>query len=513
MWALLVGILLLSLIVYLKIAKIYNYWHERGIPYVKPLHYVFGNLTPALFRIKSFPKLIEDAYESFPNNRYVGFYQFTTPTLIIRDPELIKDITIKDFDSFPNHRQFIPASVDPLWGKNLFQMSTEEGWHGMRSTLSPSFTGSKMKILFNLMAECTAQFMDYFKSYNGEVDVEIKDVFTRFSNDVIGTCAFGIECNSLKQKDNEFYTMGKEATDLTGFKSLKFFGYGLNATLLKLFNIKIFNNKVGTFFRNIIKDTLDLRRQKNVVRPDMIHLLLEAAKKTNTYNGEENIKNTINGLSDEDITAHALVFFLAGFETVSTALCFVCYHLALNSDVQQRLYIEINETMDQSPKTTYESIMSMKYLDCVISETLRMNSPVPLMDRKCQKPYVIKSASPSEKPIKLDEGTIIWMPLRALQKDKKYFPNPEKFDPDRFAAENKSNINPFAYTPFGSGPRNCIGSRFALLEIKLMIVEILKHFEIVPNAKTEIPIIPSVHFLHGLPDKGLWLSFKPRILN
>ncbi|KAF5288530.1 hypothetical protein FQA39_LY15398 [Lamprigera yunnana] len=510
MWALLVGILLL-LIFYLKIVKIYNYWHEREIPYVKPLHYVFGNLTPALFRIKSFPKLIEDAYESFPNNRYVGFYQFTTPTLIIRDPELIKDITIKDFDSFPNHRQFIPASVDPLWGKNLFQMSTEDGWHGMRAILSPSFTGSKMKILFNLMEECAAQFMDYFKSYNGEVDVEIKDTFTRFANDIIGTCAFGIQCNSLKHRDNEFYMMGKEATDFSGFKSLKFFGYGFNSTLIKFFNVKVFSKKVSTFFRSTIEDTIELRRQKNVVRPDMIHLLLEAAKKMKNANTEEKRETFFNELSDEHIISSAINFLVAGFESVSTALSYLTYDLAVNPDVQKRLYDEINETLEPSQKTTYQSIMSMKYLDCVTSESLRIHSPVVVMDRKCVKPYTIKPVSPTEKPLHVDPGTIIWVPITAFHKDEKYFPNPKKFDPERFSDENKPNINPFAYFPFGSGPRNCIGSRFALLEIKMITVEILKNFEIITNAQTEIPLKHSPIHFNGIPSTGIWVTFKPRI--
>ncbi|KAF5288529.1 hypothetical protein FQA39_LY15397 [Lamprigera yunnana] len=454
--------------------------------------------------------IIEDAYKNYPNNRYVGFYQFMKPMLLIRDPELIKDITIKDFDAFPNHRQFIPTTADPLWGKNLFQITTEEGWHSMRATLSPSFTASKMKILFNLMEECAEQFVDYFESYKGEVVVELKDTFTRFANDIIGTCAFGIQCNSLKYRDNEFYVMGKEATDFSGIKSFKFFIYEISPMLMKLFDIKIFNNKVRTFFKKTIKETVDLRREKNIIRPDMIHLLLEAAKKMKNFSEDEKKKNIINELSDEDITAQALIFFVAGFDTVSTAMCYVTYDLATNPDVQRRLCEEITETLQQSSKITYESVTTMKYLDCVISESLRFNAPVSVIDRKCRKPYTIKPVNPGEKTIHLDPETILWIPVSALHHDDQYFPNPKKFDPERFNSENKSNINQFAYLPFGSGPRNCIGSRFALLEIKMIIVEILRRFEIVPNAKTEIPIKPSIINFNGLPDKGLWVSFKPK---
>ncbi|KAF5287525.1 hypothetical protein FQA39_LY04153 [Lamprigera yunnana] len=502
MWALFLGIVLFLLYLYFKIVKVYNYWEEKGVPHAKPLHYIFGNFTENLFRIKSMQTIVEDGYINNPKNRYVGFYEFMKPVLLVRDPELIKDITVKDFDWFPNHRQFVPTTVDSLWGKNLLQMTTEEGWHSMRATLSPSFTASKMKMLFNLMEECAAQFVDYFKSYNGEVVVELKDTFTRFANDIIGTCAFGIRSNSLKHRDNEFYVMGKEATDFSGIKGFKFFGYEISPTLMKLFDIKIFNKKVRTFFKKIIKETVNLRREQNIIRPDMIHLLLEAAKKMKNFSEEEKKKNIINELSDEDITAQALIFFIAGFDTVSTAMCFLTYNLAINPDVQRRLYEEITETMKQSLKTTYESITSMKYLDCVISESLRLNSPVTILDRRCQKSYTIKSVNPIEKTVHLDPGTIVWIPVTALHQDEQYFPNPKKFDPERFNSENKSNINRFAYLPFGS--------RFALLEIKMIIVEILKHFEIIPNAETKIPLKPSVMNFNGLPKEGIWVSFKPK---
>ncbi|KAF5288525.1 hypothetical protein FQA39_LY15393 [Lamprigera yunnana] len=447
------------------------------------------------------------------NLRYVGFYQFATPTLIITDPDLLKDITVKDFDSFPDRRQIVPASIDPLWGKNLVQMTFEEGWHNMRSTLTPSFTSSKIRMMFNLMEECTAQYINYFKNENDEVVIELKDTFTRFANDIIATCAFGIQCNSLKHRDNEFYIMCKDAANFSGIRSLKMFGYEFSPTLMKLFGIKMFSNRVSTFFRKTIKDTLDLRRQKNIIRSDMIHLLLESAEKINNLNKEEKMKTFLTELSDEDITAQALVFLLAGSSTTSTALSFLAYNLAVHPDIQKRVYDEINQTLEQSPKSTYESITSMVYLDCVVSESLRLTPAVPISDRMCQKPYTIEPVTPTEKPVRLDKGTIIWISIGAFHKDEKYFPNPKKFDPERFSAENKRNINPNAYIPFGIGPRSCIGSRFALIEMKTIIVEILKNFEIVPNSKTEIPLKSNRARFSGFPDEGLWVTLKPRILD
>ncbi|KAF5288518.1 hypothetical protein FQA39_LY15386 [Lamprigera yunnana] len=501
MWLIVVLITFLSVAFYIHLRKKYNFWRDRRVPHLKPT-YLLGNLGPTVFRIKSLRQVIEDVYTSFPKNRYVGFYNANEPVLILRDPELIKDVTIKDFESFPDHRKFVPPNVDVLWEKNLFQMNTEDGWHTMRSILSPSFSSSKMKQMFQLMEECVTQLVDHFKSQNEDISLEVQDVFTRITNDIIATCAFGIQCNSLKNRDNEFYVMGREASDFSGFKALKLVGHGISSTLMKLFNIKMFNSRVSSFFRKVINENLSLRKKNDVIRPDMIHLLLEASKRLGNLTEEERSKLIKTELTQEDITAQALIFFFAGFDTVSSAMCYLCYELAINPEIQRQLYDEIRETVETSSQPTYESITSMKYLDCVISESLRLHSFAPVMDRQCQKSYVIKPVHPSEKPLHIQKGQLIWIPSYSIHRDEQYYLNPLKFDPERFNTENRSKINWTMYLPFGVGPRMCIGSRFALLELKLLIVEILRNFEIVPNEKTEVPLSNSIASLNGLPDKA-----------
>ncbi|KAF5272396.1 hypothetical protein FQR65_LT17408 [Abscondita terminalis] len=94
--------------------------------------------------------------------RYVGIINFSSPVLIVRDPELLKKLYVKEFETFPEHRSFIPKEADPLWSKNLFAMEGGDDWHNLRSTLSPSFTSSKMKAMFGLMRECSHQFQSTF---------------------------------------------------------------------------------------------------------------------------------------------------------------------------------------------------------------------------------------------------------------------------------------------------------------------------------------------------------------
>ncbi|KAK5641517.1 hypothetical protein RI129_010064 [Pyrocoelia pectoralis] len=514
MWFIVLCVVL-SALFYWKVVRNYSHWKNKGIPYIRPI-YFFGNFASNIFRIKSLKTIVEEAYDAFPNKRYVGLYQFMKPILLVRDTELIKQITIKDFDVFPEHPPRVSARTDPLFGKNLFALPSKDGWHEMRATLSPVFSSGKMKVMFTLMEQCAVQFVDYFKqtqsNAQSNVSIELKDIFERFANDIIATTAFGITCDSLKDKKNEFFLMGQDVTNLNGIRALKFFGYAFSSFLMELLNVKIVSEKVGNFFRNVIKETIAFRKDKNIIRPDVVQILMKAREEGNKNSNAKRNHNV--ELSDEDVTSQALGFFAAGFGTVSSALSFLAYDLATHPEIQQKLYEEISTTLKtNSGDITYELVTSMKYLDCVISESLRMHAPLSFLDRMSVKPYTIHPKDSSEKPLHLEEGSVIWFPASSLHHDKKYFPNPDKFDPERFNEQNKHKINSYAYLPFGAGPRSCIASRFALLEMKLLILHLLERFELVPDAKTTIPLKLSITNITTIPSEGIWLSLKPRIKN
>lgn len=262
----------------------------------------------------------------------------------------------------------------------------------------------------------------------------------------------------------------------------------------------------------------------------MIHLLLEA-RKTNSKSTEVNsiiAKNNKTPLTDEDITAQALIFFFAGFDTVSSAMCFMCYELAVNPEIQEKLLKELDEASENcGGKPTYDIIMNLKYLDMVLSgmpyifrflklhklqflETLRKWPISIAADRICNKPYTIEPITANEKPLHLEKNVAIWIPIYSLHRDPQYYPDPDRFDPERFNDENKININPYTYMPFGVGPRNCIGSRFAQLEVKTLFFHILSQFEIVPVEKTTIPIKIDKKQFSLTSEDGFWLGLKRR---
>ncbi|KAK9752572.1 Cytochrome P450 [Popillia japonica] len=521
----------------------YDILDLRGIKQRKQV-YLLGDNASAFLRQESFFDLFRRLYDTFPNERYFGIYQGTFPILTLRDPKIIKQVTVKEFDHFLNHRTFVPDGTDLLWSKNLFALKDTE-WREMRSTLSPSFTSSKMKTIFSLMTECADEYVNYFLKQKGTIEIELKDTTTRYTNDVIATVAFGVKCDSINQQNNEFYRMGKKTTTFTFVRNIVFMLYIMAPQVCKAMKIRLFPSEIYDFFINLTKDTIKARETHGIVRPDMINLLLEARKGKkiddtsngvvdarnskkidDTSNGvvdtgfatvqESAIHNTSptkqnQGLTDVDIAAQAMIFFFAGFDSVSTLLCFMAYELVVNPDVQKRLQEEIDDTLREcNGKLTYEALLKMKYMDMIICETLRKWPAAIGTDRVCSKPFTIEPVNSGEKPVHLKPGDVIFVPINGIQRDPKYFPNPDSFDPERFSDENKGNIKPYTYMPFGLGPRNCIGSRFAILESKTIFFSLLSKFNFIAIDKTQIPIKLSKKKFNIVGENGMWIGLEPR---
>ncbi|RZC37545.1 p450 domain containing protein, partial [Asbolus verrucosus] len=158
---------------YLLLIRSHKYWIKKGVPQSKPV-LIFGDNWGPVLRKQSQAEMVQMMY-NVSNTRYCGVYQFHLPTLILRDPDLIKQITVKDFDHFVDHRSFVPEDSDPLFAKNLFSL-TGQKWRDMRSTLSAAFTSSKMKFMFSLISQSGEQFVKHFLKQNQDIiTVEMKD--------------------------------------------------------------------------------------------------------------------------------------------------------------------------------------------------------------------------------------------------------------------------------------------------------------------------------------------------
>ncbi|KAG6461806.1 hypothetical protein O3G_MSEX012872 [Manduca sexta] len=522
------GILLLALIQY--IWKTYSRYDGTGVNYLKPLPIV-GNVGMMFLGKRHQAQDLDLLYTSFPDDRFVGRYEMMQSIILLRELELIKKVTIKDSEHFIDHTSLIDSSVDSIFGRILFSLNGQE-WKDMRSTLSPAFTSSKMRGMVPFMIDVNKQMVGVIKNKmqaagTDYLDIECKDLTTRYANDVIASCAFGVKVDSHTEENNEFYTNGL-ATALAPFRRLLALGYSTFPSVMKKFNVKVFPTESKTFFKNLVLRTMKEREKHNIFRPDMIQLLMEAKKGKLTHDEKASTetdigfaaveesdigKRKVNAVwTDDDLVAQAVVFFLAGFETISTTMSFILHELAMNPDVQEKLYAEIMENEARtSGKFDYNAVQNLTYLDCVITETLRLWPPLVALDRLCVKDYNLGRANRKcKKDFIIRKGESVAISVYSIHHDPKYFPEPYKFDPDRFSEENKHNIKPMTYMPFGVGPRNCIGARFALCELKVMIYQVLQHFEVKVCEKTMIPARLDTTTLSMGIHGGHWVRFKLR---
>lgn len=408
-------------------------------------------------------------------HRIFGLLDFRQPVYMVRDPELLRQIAIKDFDHFEDHKMGANNSNDML--SDSLVMLRGDKWRDMRATLSPAFTGSKMRQMFELIGECAYGICEHFKKHakaGVTIEPEMKDLFLKYTNDVIATSAFGISVNSFENPKNEFYVTGKRMLNMTTIRfTIKAICMRIVPAVMKALKFTTFDAPSENFFKTLVTEAMDIREKQNIFRPDMINLLMQVRqgkqittkdlKETIDTDGFATVEESAIGRAitkrkwtDHELVAQSFLFFIAALNASSTLLSFTTYEFALNPDIQEKLYEEIRELNEKlkGERLLYDHLQNMKYMDMVISEMLRKWPPALYTDRMCVKDYEVNDGG---KRFVIEKGTSVWLPIYPIHRDSNYYPNPDKFDPERFNDENKGSIKPGTYIPFGIGPRNCIG--------------------------------------------------------
>ncbi|KOC61113.1 Cytochrome P450 9e2 [Habropoda laboriosa] len=464
---------------------------------------IVGNFGSLITKRATLQEVLQKSYDLHPDAKYVGFYEFLSSNILVRDPELFKSIAVKNFDNFSDHRKFTDKRTDPLFAGMLFQLAGNE-WKEQRNMLSPTFTSSKIKNMFKLMSDCAMRFSTKLSNLQEkEREVEVRNLFARYTNDVIAKCVYGVSVDTMEEPKNIFYVYGRAATLLTGLlNTIKFMLYRNLPELAVALRLNFVKKRHADFFSDVVRKTIESRESSGVKGTDMLQLMMDIRDR----------KDSSKRMSIKDIICHAFTFFFGGFDTVSSQSAFIAHMLAENPEAQTRLQEEIDEALERTNgQLTYETINEMKYLDAVVNETLRLYPIVVFLDRVCTRAFELPPALPGGKPFVVQPGTNIWLPVYSIHRDPKYYENPDKFDPERFLVDGKKILNSGVYMPFGSGPRMCIGNRFALTEMKVLIYHLLSKCDIKAGQKTTLPMQLEKGVLNvTAKNNEFWLKMEPR---
>nr|AUX14916.1 cytochrome p450 CYP3A177 [Kryptolebias marmoratus] len=468
------------LVAFVTLLLLYGYWpygtfKKLGISGPKPLPF-FGTL---LHYRKGFFNFDEECYKKY--GKIWGIYDGRQPVLCIADPAMIKTVLIKEcYSLFTNRRNF--RLNGPLY--DAVSIAEDDQWRRIRSVLSPSFTSGRLKEMFAIMKRHSTNLVSSIKKksitlalWYSNISVCTYRFFGPYSMDIVTSTAFSVDIDSLHNPSDPFVTNIKKMLkfDLLSplFLAVAFFPFV--GPIMEKLEFSFFPKSVTDFFYASLKKIKSNREKSRLQgRVDFLQLMIDSQKNNNLSEGQED-----KGLNDHEILSQSMIFLFAGYETTSSSLTFLAFNLATNPEVMKKLQEEIDATFPNKAPVEYAALMEMEYLDCVINESLRLFPIASRLER-------VAKATVDINGLVIPKNMVVLIPTWPLHRDPELWPEPEKFKPERFSKANKDKIDPYVYMPFGAGPRNCIGMRFALVMMKLAVVEVLQRYSFSVCKETEV---------------------------
>ncbi|KAM7293516.1 cytochrome P450 3A14 isoform X1 [Ixodes scapularis] len=493
--------------------KTFSYFKDIGIPGPKP-NLLWGNLKE--YHEKELVQAVKKWCKQYGD--IFGFYNGDVPMLVVRDLEFLKYVFVKNFSNFTDRGVTMRTDeMHPVVGRGLIHVKGSE-WKNMRSCVTSAFTSLKLKQMMDHIAEGG----DVFMGVLGEIADQGKEInmlkpFQGLTMDYIGRAAFGIDTSFQKDLNNPFLIAAQRTLReimIGPFHMLAHcttsFG-PLAAPILWL--SRIFGNFSFKTFGEQTAKVIEIRKKHpELRRNDLLQNLIDAEYEdlapAQTSSGEAtngSIKagaRKTRALSSEEVIMNSTVLFVGGFDTSATALSFITYALGKYPDVQEKVRQEVNEVLNEGGSLDYETVTKkLKYVIQVINEAMRMWPPgLTFTTRQAREDFEYQG-------IKYKAGTCIMSPVAVIHMDERFFPDPTKFDPDRFSEENEGSIPKLAFQPFGMGPRNCLGLRLAYLDLAYTVARMAQNFrwELGESQKGEMPL--GQYGMVATPGRGPWIVF------
>ncbi|CAF1213925.1 unnamed protein product [Rotaria sordida] len=505
--SILIAVFITLVVVYLwHIHRTYSFFIRLGIPGPSTTFF-FGNF-PEFIKTKRLSLCLKEWTKKY--GRVFGYFEGHTPILIVSDPNILQDIFITSFSNFHSHREYTFDQPHEKEGHLFIAQGLR--WKRQRFVINPTFSSIKLKQMSPLINHSIDALMKKLtEQYQLGEPFDIYAFLKRFTMDTIWSCGFGLDTD-MQNNPNDPYLIQSQRVFSAENAYRKIVLLSLFMPEFKWFWITLdaVDNIVRRWLRHYVplarklitddpiiwikKQAQELIKKRvnlgYTSRMDLLQLMLGSASDQEfiedrsaptdvTTDTEIEAPPLVRKITKHEIAGNIYLFMIAGYETTSTALAYACYVLATNPNEQIKLQEHIDSHFNpdtDNDMLSYETISKMEYLDMFIREVLRMYPIAPIAsNRQSVEDFHISHFGT------IPAGTIVGIDIYSVHFDSDLWGpvDPNVFYPERFATKR----HPLAWIPFGSGPRNCVGMRFALMQMKLVLIRLLKTYSVIECGK------------------------------
>jgi cytochrome P450 len=450
----------------------------KSLPTVPRLRSLLGSV-----RLAANPIPLLNDYLSTYGDTLVLYIGGVRPTLLTRDPGLVQHILQKNHRNYPKSE--FSHGIARYLGHGLL---TSEGsyWLQQRRLIQPGFHRQRVASLVGLMQaeinECLQPLEQQLKQQEGGAEVAVHKLMTTTAFHIIARSTF-----STSLSTHELERMAELFTAIQAFY-VRTIRQPYLRPWLSLRNQFRRHDELAAELRSIVRGYVRQRQPASQEHDDLLQMLLDVR-----------YEDTGEPMTEEQVVDEALILLVAGHETSANALSWMWYLLAQHPNVVAQMRADMTRVLGNRT-VTFADLPNLGYSLQIVQETMRLYPPAWILDR-------IALEDDSYNGINLPKGTLISAYLLGVHQAPSLWKDAEAFQPERFAPEQLKLQPPYAYIPFGGGPRLCIGNQFALTEMQLVLLEMLRRFEVEWIEQPPVELQPLITLR---PRQEIRLRFRAR---